>query len=371
MKLAAVTFLSLVSIVLSPLALGAPAQSQPVKIPGLDALKIKYTAQKKAFVQRLDPKQDPEVAELHATDKYVLKIQFPSLTQEQFRKLAQDFKNTTLEYKSGQSYTLEQFLPPFVQALNNRQFKPVLEKYAWPDFSVNVGVDEDSVELEDLRRFADMETPLGTYINCWTTVYEFLRTWSTGDKTVDVTWLSRSTATYALMESHGRKLNAKERRQFGDVLIFSSFDDGPGEYLIQHAAIFVMPGLYFEKTDTDQDNSFRFVLEKDLLAKYKEILPKKSRSAHYRLKTGAVLPKLSESENLLSSKDLYGKWFSEDEMRTLSFQFDWIPGITGTAKPKFEPYRLHSIQLVQTPTGWTLDSNSVIAPNFLEPKWTK
>lgn len=331
-------------------------------IAGLDALGIPHKATKQAFATRGEKEMTDH---RHATDNHTLQVEVGPLTPEQHKALSASLAGSALApaYRPGGVYRLEEFLPPAVQALHGKQFRPIEEVYAWP----TVENEEGSKELEDIENFALMETPLGTLINCWTTAYEVLRTWKTGAAELDITWMSRTRATEFFTEEQMGRLKPKATLAFGDALVFTAYDEGASQKLVQHVAIFVTSGLYFEKTDSSQDDAFRFISEKDIMAKYRKIFGKKLQFGHYRLKPGATFPRLSETLNLYSQKDFYGKYFSDQDLKTIAFEFDWVPSLAGISKPKTEPLRLHSIGIVKESGGYFLDRNAKIYPHFQEP----
>jgi len=157
----------------------------------------------------------------------VLEIVLGPLTKKAFNDINRYFSSQSKPvYLEQKQYRLVEFLPPLFQALEGWQFSPILESYEWPHIPQE-DVDNGSVEIADLARFSNNKTPVATLINCWTTAYEILRNWKTpGHSTeVDITWLSRTTATTILTQEKMTRLKTSEKLKFGDLLVFSDFSD--------------------------------------------------------------------------------------------------------------------------------------------------
>ncbi len=332
-----------------------------VTIPGLAALGFSYTAKKNRF--------DVSNADRHATDNHILDIQLLNLSRVQYDQLIQWIPGGHQpKFVEGGNYRLADFLPELLGAVEGYQFEPMEEKFKWPKLAA-IPEDELDVEQADVIRWGREGRPLATLINCWTTVYEFLRTWKQPSPEIDITWLSRSMATQVLTQTHMDKIANSELLRFGDVIVFSMHDEGPQEDLVQHAAIHILPGLYFEKTDSSGDDAFRFILESDLLRKYREIAGGKITSAHYRLKHGAVLPRLLESRSLWGEREYWARYFSKKDLRTISMEFDWEPSLSGISKPRFAPYRIHSVAVASLGCEAMLWWRKAATRHFRRPRY--
>ncbi len=362
---------TLVRRVLLFAALAVPilGQAQPVRISGLDSLNIAYSARKIEFGERRSQEARVDYPRWPAFDNYVLDIEIGPLNKAQYDILVRTFMTKSPPKFSARSkFQLVEFLPPFIQALNGLQFNPLYEDFNWPQLSDEAL--KNSVELNDLERFRSYKTPLTTLINCWTTAYEFLRTWKAEDENfdIDITWLSRSTATQLFMSEALTQLTPPQPPRFGDVLVFSDYNNGPDEQMIQHAAIFVLPGLYFEKTDSTEDDAFRLVLESDIQRKYKEALGSKGRAALYRLNPDTKLKRLKASLPLSAEyADLFGPYISKPDLDTITFQFDWAAGLGGNSRPEFHPYRLREIGIRSMEGRGILDASNTLREQFTQP----
>ncbi|MGE3682287.1 MAG: hypothetical protein AB7G93_11215 [Bdellovibrionales bacterium] len=214
---------------------------------------------------------------------------FENLDEAQFhvvRDLYGGFSHT--EPKSGRhNYSLVDFMPPTVQALNGHVFK-----YA------STRVDEINEGRSGGYRTDDpngkIDAHVNTSINCWGTVYGILRSESFSNpravpSTFNVFYTGRFQA-YDFFSQLGDGVD-KPNAQLGDLIMVmverqlmrelelsargDVISSTPGEkrVFLEHAMTYIDEGLVFEKSNGGSFDPFRFMTIDEAIAPYTSVAP--------------------------------------------------------------------------------------------------
>lgn len=172
----------------------------------------------------------------------LISIEFPGLTLKQFSFLKETYGKglSDIQYREGEVYRLEDFLPPVMQALMNHQFLP------------------------EYRTAEDGSRQL-LYTNCYLTAYAVARA-MTADGAVK-NGLSAFTASQGLVksvfedEALFEKLSrtkptsiAEPGARFGDIILHKMRGGMPG--FLDHVRVYVDKDLYFEKTGPSRNDTY-------------------------------------------------------------------------------------------------------------------
>jgi hypothetical protein len=335
------------------------AFSEAIQIEGLDRLGIKYQAERQQFQPR---NTEADAPARDVEDNHVLRITLQDLSRVQYDLLTQSLPGRPA-FAKGRKYDLAEFLTAPMRALIGKQFRPSKSKVQWPNVEPLMDGTKHFFEMRDLEVLHALQPEAVTQINCWTTAYEVLRTWITGALEIDLLLLSRFTADDLLLgekpESVTRPID--HANSFGDLILFRSLYPDVEEMILQHVAVFVLPGLYFEKTNAEQDDAFRFVIENELIAKMKRVLGATTKVSYSRLKEPVRLPRLRITESLSAKPEIYGGIFSKEDLDSLSLQADWMGRSIWVS-----PYR---IQTIRISSDGLLDRESSAFGGFQEPKF--
>lgn len=195
-------------------------------------------------------------------DRFSYTVTFGPLTIKQFAYLKQTYggwsrATSAVTYNPGQTYTLQDFLPPLMQATMDLSFVSQnyvakLPRLAFP---------EDNMS-------SDKETSLSTIANCWGETYEVIRSALNGkNQSFQIFYapykaikdfLTESSYSNVVQEfSTDASHFADEKRrnqglQPGDVLII-------GQRWLMHTAIFIDNDLFFEKSGSGDKTLYRLV----------------------------------------------------------------------------------------------------------------
>lgn len=236
-----------------------PVQMQ---LANLDALGVKYQVSKRST----DVFSYDGLRKLPPSAADIVEVALSINSAQQVHELNRVFGGQTVkEFTAGQTYSLVDFLPPLVQALNGHRFL-VHDEYT--------KVRKSSGELT--------EREIQTMTNCWTTAYEIARLNSPvnaarSEKSMSVFFISGPQIERVLKDpKFGKRLNSSAELRPGDMILISKRAGEiygpnaprPTEPILLHAAIFVDTGLFFEKTGVDSQNLYRLVQEQDMMAPY-------------------------------------------------------------------------------------------------------
>ncbi|MEL6495524.1 MAG: hypothetical protein AAFQ41_10440 [Cyanobacteria bacterium J06623_7] len=174
-----------------------------------------------------------------------LTFQFGQLSRSQFDRLQAVYggnrTKSSLAYDSQSSYRLNDFLPPLVQAINHHRFIP------------------ETVKNRQL------------YLNCWGLVYEVLRG-ITSERSQPVIFMGQGSLMLEHLRHNSRNLLTVTEPETqipsslvdpGDIILVMHRSATGYEYL-DHMAIAIDEGIYFEKAGTGADVPIRIVDEATL-----------------------------------------------------------------------------------------------------------
>lgn len=271
-----------------------------------------------------------------------LSFDFGRISRPEFNQLQKIYSGwsrseSSVYYDQNKSYKLIDFLPPIIQALNSHRFIP------------------ESANGKQL------------YMNCWGLIYEILRAakdpeakpaifMAQGSMMLDLL-RDQSNPVITLLEPEDFPIS-KNITQPGDILLAMHKSSTGKEYL-DHIAIAIDDGVYFEKAGTGADVPIRIIDEVTLRKIWQ---PGVFNYELRRLKPDAVFPhpqdifSLNSSEIkrkfpltsavLNNSKNITVMWEEEQQETTTSSWFhliDRLPlniDMTGMARLKPESYSL-------------------------------
>ena len=211
-------------------------------------------------------------------------FQFGQISRSQFNRLKNIYSDgrkskSALVYNPQKSYQLNDFLPPIIQALNNHRFIP---------------------EVEHKHQNKQL------YMNCWGLVYEVLRA-GTEERSQPVIFMGQGSLMLNQLRQNSYDLItinkpedkiAKSLIQPGDILLIMHKSSSGYEYL-DHVAIAIDEGIYFEKAGTGADVPIRIIDETTLRQIWQ---PGVFYYEVRRLKEDAVLPHPQEIFSLNATK---------------------------------------------------------------------
>ena len=210
-----------------------------------------------------------------------LAFKFGRLSKPEFDSLMAAYSGwsaskSSVTYDANKTYQLIDFLPPLIQALNSHRFIP---------------------EASQLDRIP-IETPPNTqkqlYMNCWGLLYEVLRAARNPQAKPAIFMAQGSLMLEQLRHSSEKLLTIDEPRdtitksltQPGDIILVMHRSSTGYEYL-DHVAIAIDDGVYFEKAGTGENVPIRIIDEATLRQIWQ---PGVFYYEVRRLKENAVLP---------------------------------------------------------------------------------
>ncbi len=197
-----------------------------------------------------DPELSSELKQMGGDHSY--HISFGQITETQFTNLKVHFRKDNLNYNPKKSYTLLDFLPSKMQALMHLRLetgtRSPQELIDNPAFTSNVTRD-GKVEVHSTT-------------NCWGTAWELIRDPSANSPFIAFMTGYRNIMNYFEVPRSGMS-QVKERDSiFGDLLLVFANPDRDSQ--LQHAAVVIGSGYFFERTDSGSATFFRIVNEKDM-----------------------------------------------------------------------------------------------------------
>jgi len=170
-------------------------------------------------------------------------------------------QQTSVSYNPNQSYKLIDFLPPFIQAFNGHRFIPESTTFENPsqDFLVN------SDSSQQLKKYL--------FMNCWGLVYEVLRAAKDSAAEPTIFMAQGSLMLEQLLNNSEMLLALAEPSDFpipervtkpGDMILVMHTSSAGYKYL-DHIAIAIDDGIYFEKAGTGENVPIRIVDEATLV----------------------------------------------------------------------------------------------------------
>ena len=199
-------------------------------------------------------------------------------------------------YDRNKSYQLIDFLPPLIQAFNGHRFIP-----------------EETVIKHQDKAFFELFSPNKSnlkkylYMNCWGLVYEVLRA-AKNSQAKPVIFMAQADLMLSQLRSYSKKiLTVTEPSEFplpgeltkpGDIIAILHTSSTGYEYL-DHIAIVIDDGIYFEKAGVGEDVPIRIIDEKTLIKIWP---PGVFRYELRRLDRNALLPHPKDIFGLNSSQ---------------------------------------------------------------------
>ncbi len=105
------------------------------------------------------------------------------------------------------------------------------------------------------------------------------------------------------------------RMRYGDVILYSIYDEAAGDWLLQHAAVYIDKDIYFEKTDSSRNDAYRLVAASEVEAKMKSLFGNGLRVEFRRLKPGAKFERLMTFVPLGTNDPMWSKYFPAADLR--------------------------------------------------------
>lgn len=217
-------------------------------------------------------------------------ISFGRIKEPQFAALKKYFrKQEPLDFDAQKNYELLDFLPAKMQALMNKRLED----------GIRHPKDLAAVDLFFRNHDqADGATVMST-INCWGTAWEMTRDSSV--KTPFVAFMgSRRFAQKMMTDPKLSDAVKAEQAQFGDLILF--FADPNQERLLQHVAVYLGHGYYFERTDSGPAMFFRIAHLEDMKGRLRQAFAALSEEGQPEVKVRFELRRfLRQNQSTLSS----------------------------------------------------------------------
>jgi len=190
-----------------------------------------------------------------------LSFQFGQLTEAEFNHLINTYggwskSKTEVTYNSDRNYQLIDFLPPIIQALDSHRFIPESTHLSNRDINVNS---------------LPANIPKQLYLNCWGLVYEVLRI-AQNSLAQPVIFMGQGSIMLDLLRTNSEQLIVIEEPEDdipqsitkpGDIILIMHKSSTGHQYL-DHVAIMIDDGIYFEKAGTGEEVPIRIIDEKTL-----------------------------------------------------------------------------------------------------------
>ena len=190
-----------------------------------------------------------------------LSFQFGKLSEAEFNYLIDSYGGwsksiTAVTYNRDHNYQLIDFLPPIIQALDGHQFIPESTKLS------NQITNKDSFPV-------DIQQQL--YMNCWGLVYEVLRM-AQNSQVQPAIFMGQGSIMLDLLRHNSEQLMTFQEPEAkisqsvtkpGDIILIMHRSSTGHEYL-DHVAIAIDDGIYFEKAGTGAEVPIRIIDEKTI-----------------------------------------------------------------------------------------------------------
>ena len=273
-----------------------------------------------------------------------LAFDFGQLSQTDFKKLQTIYggwshQKSRVTYHLQQSYQLIDFLPPLVQALNSHHFIPEVNELKLEQTPKN------SLAIKEPHQSLEIKPSL--YLNCWGITYEIWRaakqpnnkpTLFMAQSSLMLEQIQLNSIKILSLDKSGQSVIPGLITQPGDLILIWHRSKSGNIYL-DHTAIAVADGIYFEKAGTGADVPIRLIDQATLLKiwspkifNYEIRRLKKTRSLPqprtvFSLKATEIKTKLTElkntppeiSQNLSIAWDLELKDWNLKNLQTISW----------------------------------------------------
>lgn len=258
-------------------------------------LQLPQTEIRKVFHKDLQKKNQDTVTGVLAADvrfsanRYFADVRFGKLSKEQFLRTREYFSNfypIGVEYSSArEDYSLIDFLPPSIRAFANTRLNHIdlniddmyqvdAKPLGRPSIEEIEAIDPSLVETNflDAINASVAKTNFSVAANCWGTVLETLKHILVGNKGVYNMFIpSRLQAAQIFKDPKNFSEISYDQLKPGDVIVLYGKADYEPEPIMLHAAIFLAPGLIYEKTNQGDFEPFRLGFFDDLALVAQEI----------------------------------------------------------------------------------------------------
>jgi hypothetical protein len=266
------------------------AELQPEEVvPELVALGLRQIVVEKHYHRRLSKLLDHE-------DRYFLVIRLGRLTKKQFDRVRALYGGYPgIAYERDREYRLKDFMPPVVQALLNKTFRPVKYDLSFLESSSYQRkikrLRKKSPDKRDSRLIEGLLwNGLSTETNCWNASVEVLNAIKAGSTTYRVFTPARWEIDFELKHAgQGRRVREEADIEPWDLLLISTKSPYTGQVILQHTALLLNRNLVFEKVDSPAEYPYRLSMKRDVLKKYRRALVETFRSEYRRYPEGVTL----------------------------------------------------------------------------------
>lgn len=234
-----------------------------------------------------------------------LQVTFGKINEDKYNALMGLYGGAGyVPFEESRNYEIIDFLPPLLQALESNVFLYHQEEVSKINEGRTGAFGTDNAPVDSM---------VTTSVNCWGTVYEIARFKSfdkakalvpeefmifytdrfqaeavlKADTYSEKIGKTVSLAAGASLVDADKKVSGVDT---GDVLIVTTevkFDNGDIKKLIEHAAVYIDAGLYFEKTNAGEREPYRLSLLQDVAGNY---VSKRNTELEFRRFNREVLP---------------------------------------------------------------------------------
>lgn len=187
-------------------------------------------------------------------------FQFGKLSAAEFNHLSNIYSGwseskSAVTYSRDRDYQLVDFLPPIIQALDSHRFIPESTK----------------LSNHNLEKSLPADIPKQLYLNCWGVIYEVLRM-AYEPQTQPTIFMGQGSIVLDLLRKNSEQLMTFQEpednippsmTQPGDIILIMHQSSSGQEYL-DHIAIMIDDGIYFEKAGTGAEVPIRIIDEQTI-----------------------------------------------------------------------------------------------------------
>lgn len=237
-----------------------------------------YTVDPDASVGSAQPISYVKLAE----NRYLLNVSLGKLSATQFNYLKSYFAlfrgSRTQEFQAEKHYNLSYFLPNAARALLNHRFVTQRTKIRslTTDEKLHLELEKKYGSQDNFLNYVDqLLTKTGgvhSVTNCWNTALELTKN-IFGQNEFKLYWPGRIQVSDLLQDSKEYFVEVQTPVP-GDLMVVEyTTPDSNGYYYLSHAAVYIQPGIVFEKTDSTDYDPYRLSLIEDTLKWSKRNLP--------------------------------------------------------------------------------------------------
>ncbi len=196
-------------------------------------------------------------------DRYVLRIKVGKLDRTKFDLLKAVYNDSSLVvFDPDRIYFLQDFLPPYAQAFNNKVFPPIVYSYS----------DSNLMDLFDGGEvWPIVKNGVEISSNCWNASIEYLMSLHGLSKNEAYLYVPDMFNVATFFSSQADVVE-ESNIQLGDVLVVRNAEDDLLGSFIQHTAVVVGPNLVFEKVAPDAFAPYRVSFLSDIKSKFEKLM---------------------------------------------------------------------------------------------------